>query len=271
MDAPRIRIGNQTNYRIKPATKPYDFALQHSFDAFEWFSDKLRGGWSEQDVDAATRRKLKETAAERGLQFSVHAPFAATPFTVEGDEAIRRSIDFAGDIGASVVNVHLVTERGHAAFAGALGPLLEHARKVGVRLSVENVPQTMPDDVNAVFAALAKMPEAAEGRVGMCLDMGHANLCTATRNNYVAFVDQLDEQVPIIHWHVHENWGDRDSHLTLFTGPAGRDDTGLRGLIERLLRRGFQGAAVLEQWPQPPELLLMARDNLRALLEAAGI
>jgi sugar phosphate isomerase/epimerase len=164
--------------------------------------------------------------------------------------------------------VHLVTERGHAAFAGALGPLLEHARKLGVRLSVENVPQTLPDDVNAVFATLAKMPEAAEGRIGLCLDMGHANLCPATRNDYVAFVDQLDAQVPIIHWHVHENWGDRDSHLTLFTGPAGRDDSGLRRLVQRLIQRGFQGAAVLEQWPQPPELLLMARDNLRTMIEA---
>jgi sugar phosphate isomerase/epimerase len=139
-----------------------------------------------------------------------------------------------------------------------------------VRVSVENTPQTVPDDFNAVFALLARMPEAADGRVGMCLDMGHANLCAATRQDYVAFVDRLEEQVPIIHWHAHENWGDRDSHLTLFTGPAGLDDGSLRQLVQRLLRRGFNGAAVLEQWPQPPELLLQARDNLRALVAAVS-
>jgi hypothetical protein len=71
--------------------------------------------------------------------------------------------------------------------------------------------------------------------------------------------------VPIVHWHAHENWGDRDSHLTLFTGPSARDEAGLRGLVRRLVRRGFCGSVVLEQWPQPPGLLVEARDRLRAL------
>ena len=41
----------------------------------------------------------------------------------------------------------------------------------------------------------------------MCLDMGHANLHLGTRNNYVRFVDRLGDHVPIIQWHVHDNWG----------------------------------------------------------------
>ena len=60
---------------------------------------------------------------------------------------------------------------------------MEHARAVGVRVSLENTPQTTPNDFNAIFAVLAKMPEAADGQVGMCLDMGHANLCAATRSD----------------------------------------------------------------------------------------
>src|SRR5262249_15591604 len=91
-----------------------------------------------------------------------------------------------------------------------------------------------------------------------------------TRNNYVGFVDLLGGHVPIIHWHAHENWGDRDSHLTLFTGPSARDDRGLRALVRRLLRRGFKGSVVLEQWPYPPERLVEARDRLRLLFESVG-
>jgi hypothetical protein len=72
--------------------------------------------------------------------------------------------------------------------------------------------------------------------------------------------------VPIIHLHLHENHGDRDSHLTLFTGPAGRDPAGLSALLERLARRGFSGSGILEQWPQPPELLVQARDRLLELV-----
>jgi sugar phosphate isomerase/epimerase len=266
MDEPRLRIGNQTNCHV-PAELPYEFALAHHFDAFEWFSDKGRLGWCEHDMDAATRRRLRQAAAEHDLLFSVHAPHAADPVLPAGAAAIRHSIDFAGDVAAGVVNLHLFPEHGARPFAETLGPLLEAARSAGVRLSLENTPQTAPDDFNAVFGVLTAMPEAA-GRVGMCLDMGHANLHARTKNDYVGFVDRLGDHVPIIHWHAHENWGDRDSHLPLFSGPSARDDRGLRGLVKRLLRRGFCGSVVLEQWPQPPELLVQARDRLRQLLSA---
>ena len=71
----------------------------------------------------------------------------------------------------------------------------------------------------------------------MCLDIGHANLCQATRNQFLRYLDGLDPAVPIIHLHVHENFGDSDSHLTLFTGPAGVDDSGVRAFLERLRQR----------------------------------
>ena len=215
MEGPRIRIGNQTSCQV-PSRLPYEFALRHGFDAFEWFSDRGRYGWCEADMDAVQRRVLRGEAAGHGVLFSVHAPFAANPMGREGAAAIRRSIDFAGDVAAGVVNVHLFADQGARAYADALGPLLEAARAAGVRLSLENTPQTSPDDFNAVFGVLSAMPEA-EGRVGMCLDMGHANLHSSTRNDYLRFVDGLGEHVPIVHWHAHENWGDRDSHLTLFT------------------------------------------------------
>jgi sugar phosphate isomerase/epimerase len=264
----RIRIGNQTSCHV-PARLPYEFALRHHFDAFEWFSDKGPSGWCEADTGAAERRALRRAADGADLRFSVHAPAAADPVDPAGAAAVRRSIDFAADVGAPLVNLHLFARHGGRAFAEALGPLLEAARAPGVVLSLENTPQTSPDDFNAVFAALGGMPEAA-GRVGMCLDMGHANLCPATPNDYVGFVDRLGHHVPIIHWHAHENWGDRDSHLTLFTGPSARDERGLRGLVRRLLRRGFRGSVVLEQWPQPSELLVQARDRFLRLVDAVG-
>jgi hypothetical protein len=55
--------------------------------------------------------------------------------------------------------------------------------------------------------------------------------------------------VPIIRAHEHENEGDRDGHLPLFSGPAGRDSAGIAGLIGRLIGRAFDGCIILEQWP----------------------
>jgi len=166
------------------------------------------------------------------------------------------------------VNLHLFPERGAKPFADSLIPLLGRAHAANVLLSLENTPQTSPDHVNAVFGVLSAIPEAS-GRIGMCLDSGHANLFDGTRNDILRFVDLLGEHVPIIHWHAHENWGDRDSHLPLFTGPSSRDENGVRELVRRLKKRGFSGSVVLEQWPQPPEVLVHTRQHLRQLLESA--
>jgi sugar phosphate isomerase/epimerase len=269
MPETKIRIGNQTNRNVS-ARLPYEFAIRHGFDAFEWFSDKGRSGWCEDDTLQAERDEIFRVARENGMLFSVHAPYSADPTTRSGVEAILKSIRFGGATGAGVVNLHLFPEHGARPFAESLSPVLEAARSAGVRLSLENTPQTSPDHFNAVFGVLSAMPEAS-GCVGMCLDSGHANLFAETRNDFLRFVDLLGEHVPIIHWHAHENWGDRDSHLPLFSGPSARDDRGLRGLVRRLRARGFAGSVVLEQWPSPPEVLVGTRRRLQRLLEAEGM
>src|SRR5262249_26571507 len=93
-----IRIGNQTNCHA-PARLPYEFALRHGFDAFEWFSDQGRAGWCEDDTPPAERAELRRAAQAGGMRFSVHAPHAADPTTRAGAEAVRKSIRFGGDVG----------------------------------------------------------------------------------------------------------------------------------------------------------------------------
>ncbi len=91
----------------------------------------------------------------------------------------------------------------------------------------------------------------------------------STRNDYLKYIDLLDPEVPIIHIHIHENYGDYDSHLPIFTGPAGKDPAGIKGLIERIKKRKFSGSIILEQWPQPAELLDNARNRILDMI--AGI
>jgi sugar phosphate isomerase/epimerase len=262
----QIRIGNQTS-GYAPARAPYEFARRHGFDAFEWFSDRCGAGWCEADTTDAEKQELRQVSESGAVRFSVHAPHAADPTTRAGLEAIRQSIRFGREIRAGVVNLHLFPEHQARTYAEALKPLLEEAARTGVLLSLENTPATSPDHVNAVFGALSAMAEAT-GRVGLCLDNGHANLHTGTHNDYVRFVDLLGDHVPIVHWHAHENWGDRDSHLPLFTGPSATNDSGLRSLVRRLWVRGFEGSIILEQWPHPPEQLVRTRDRLSELLAA---
>jgi len=256
-----LRIGNQSAFSASPWTLPFDFALQHGFDAFEWFPDKKPdgAGFAAGDVSPSQRHELRARARDAGISLSVHAPIHADPIRHPKD--LDDSLRLAVDLGAGLLDTHLEDPAHVEEFAQALLPLVQRCSISGVKLAIENTPRTSPEDVNRLFALLPRSRNG-EPHVGLCLDVGHANLNASTRNDYLAFFDRLSAEVPIIHLHLHENHGDRDSHLVLFTGPAGRDPAGVIGLLDRLTMRNFSGNAILEQWPQPPELLLAARERL---------
>jgi sugar phosphate isomerase/epimerase len=260
-----LRVGNQSAFSAVPWTLPFDFAVQHGFDAFEWFPDKKPdgAGFSVADLSAAQRQQWRDRARDCGIRLSVHAPLHADPLRNGRD--LDEALKLAVDLGAGLLNVHFEAPQRVEEFAAALLPLVERCSISGVRLAVENVPQTSPEDFNRLFALLPRA-NRSEPVVGMCLDIGHANLHRTTLNDYLGFVDRLSAEVPIVHLHLHENHGDRDSHLVLFSGPAGRDPAGVIGLVERLVKRGFAGSAILEQWPQPPERLVGARERLLELV-----
>jgi sugar phosphate isomerase/epimerase len=262
---PRFAIGNQANHRARPLSAPFDFALAQGFDSFEWYSDHAQGGWSEPDFDADQRKRLRDRARERGLRMTLHAPTSTDPFRASTIGDYYRSLDFAAEVGIAVVNIHLLPWKGIEAYVRAITPILLYGASAGLRISIENIPETTPEHFNQLFTLLGRL-DGLTNSVGMCLDMGHANLCPATRNDYVRFVDLLGAHVPIIHWHAHENQGDADSHIPLFTGPAAENDGGIRALVQRLSQRGFDGSVVLECWPNPPEVLVQARDRLKAIV-----
>lgn len=264
----RIRIGNQTAISAGKAERPFAFAVAQGFDAFEWFPDRndAGAGWTEDDLDQEQRAAIRDTARDRDIRLSVHAPWWANPSNPEAVSVLDQCVDFAQDLDAALFNVHLYHERETASFVRAFEPLIERLASAGIRLSFENTPLTGPEECNALFRALTRGGRADPERIGMCLDLGHANLCRATRNDYLKFMDLLDPDIPIIHLHLHENYGDRDAHLPLFTGPAGRDPSGVEGLLERLAAKGFSGCIILEQWPDPPTLLCEARNRLLEMI-----
>jgi phosphoglucan,water dikinase len=265
-----IFIGSQTSCWVAPIL-PFDYAIANGFDAFEWFPDKkFDAGWDESDLSESQRRSIRETALARGMRMSVHARWEANPTQIDAAPWLFADCQLAHDLGAALLNIHLWHEAGLTAFVDAITPLARRVADAGFLLAIENTPDHAPELFNELFAKLRDLNDFPGHAVGMCLDLGHANLCAATRNDYLAFLDRLQPHVPIIHLHLHENWGDSDSHLTLFTGPAGRDDSGIRGLIDRLQRRRFSGSIILEQWPQPPGLLNLARDRLRELFGKHG-
>ena len=271
----RIRIGNQTAFSAAEPLAPFHFAVAHGFDAFEWFADRKQnddGSWSGWDVTEMTdaqRVSVKRTAQEKDIRYTVHAPWQANPLRPGSEGLLVQSLNFARDIGADLVNLHLYMEEGAPVFVNRLAPVISYAADLGLRLALENTPLTTPAHFREFFACLRASDLPSRG-VGMCLDLGHANLCDRTRNDYIRYLDELGMDVPIIHAHLHENFGDADTHLPLFTGPARENDGGIRALIERLHSRGYDGVLILEVWPQPPELLVAAQKRLRRMLDRAA-
>jgi sugar phosphate isomerase/epimerase len=271
-DSLAICIGNQTAFAAATILEPFHYALANGFDAFEWFPDKRHGGqgWDGTDLDAALRAEIRRAAQAKGVRLSVHAHWSANPLSPDASAVLSRDLEFAEALGAALVNVHLYTEMGIPSYARAVLPLLQQAADMGLQLSIENTPETTPQHFNELFAELQTMDVPGSPRAGMCFDLGHANLCPATHNDYLSYLEQLAPHVPIIHLHAHENWGDADTHLPLFTGPAAADGRGIDEFVKRIWRRRYTGSLILEQWPQPPSLLNAARDRLVELLHALG-
>jgi phosphoglucan,water dikinase len=260
-----IHIGNQTSCWAPSPAEPFDYAIANKFDAFEWFPDKKPGvGWDESDLDRAQRQNIRDTAKDKKIRLSVHARWQANPLHPEAADLFQKDVELARDLGAVLLNIHLYHEAGIERYISAITPLVWRTAEMGLQLSIENTPEHTPEQFNELFGRMRQASSVEH--VGMCLDLGHANLSGATRNNYLGFVDRLDLNVPIVHLHLHENWGDADTHLTLFTGPAGRDDSGIRAFLRRMQKRNFSGSIIFEQWPQPPSLLNQARERLLGLL-----
>lgn len=262
----KVRVGNQSSYRADPPELPFDYALARGFDAFEWFPDRrpTGQGWRVSDLDDARRRAIRQKAIDHGVMLSVHAELPADPLRESRDGGPDQGLRLAEAIGARLLNVHLARPQSIGRYVEAVAPLAWRCVGAGVRLAIENTPADGPDAFNELFDRLAG-EGLPLGATGMCLDIGHATLFPETRNNFLAYVDRLAARVPIVHVHAHENYGDRDSHLPLFSGPSAEDPSGVVGLVCRLERRAFCGCVILEQWPDPPALLDRARDGLLRL------
>lgn len=66
------------------------------------------------------------------------APWQANPLHQSGAERLTNSIDFACDIGAALVNLHLYMEEGAQRYVDTLRPVLTHAVARNMRVSIEN-------------------------------------------------------------------------------------------------------------------------------------
>jgi sugar phosphate isomerase/epimerase len=262
-------IGNQSAYSAKDTMTPFQYAIDNKFRSFEWFPDKKDdgSGWVSDDLDFIQRSNILNLSKRNFIRNTVHAPWWASVFTQEGRAIILKELDFSKDIGAEILNLHLYTEETIEHFVNCIKPIAIRASEYDIKLSIENTTVTSPEDFNKFFYLWNQSEESKICKIGMCLDIGHANLFPETRNDYISYFNRLNDNVEINHLHFHENYGDKDSHLTLFTGPSQHNSSAIKHIVSSLLDKKYKGSIVLEQWPNETNLLNQAKDKLEEIIK----
>jgi sugar phosphate isomerase/epimerase len=172
-------------------------------------------------------KKLKKVAKEHNLDFVVHAPWAgmniAAPNPILRRTILKRlekSIAYAGKLDCRLWLFHPGSRTGLSHIypgedwqhnLNSVRALLKVARREGMKIAIENVPEPFPFLMKSV-EDFRRFNDELDDEIGLVLDVAHANL----NNQIQDFIKQFSKK--IVHIHVSDNYGANDLHLGIGYG-----------------------------------------------------
>jgi sugar phosphate isomerase/epimerase len=161
---------------------------------------------------------LSDALDTAGLRPILHGPGSIRAGTPDGDRALEGLIAYAAEVGASHVVYHAAnlpdepsSEDARLAETRALAELAGRAERLGVIIALENLAPVYPslDALSFTPQILRTMAKRISSpSVGLCLDVGHANIVAALRRT-----DPLELIEPALDravlFHLHDNLGAR--------------------------------------------------------------
>jgi len=195
-------------------------------------------------------KALRRVAQSRDLELTVHGPFAdiniASPNPVLRRTILRRlekSISYAHQLDCRLWVFHPGLKTGVSSFYPGLDwqlnmesvrTLLKVARKHGVEIAIENVPEPHPFLMKNV-QEFSHFYSQLEEDIGLVLDIGHANLNRQTQE----FITQFSDK--IVHMHASDNDGIKDIHLGIGDGTVNWES-----VAKAIKRMRYNGVIMLE-------------------------
>jgi sugar phosphate isomerase/epimerase len=198
---------------------------------------------------------LAEVLGTGGLRPLIHGPGSIRAGTRDGDRALAGVISYAAEAGASHVVYHAAnlpdepaSEDPLLAETRSLSVLAQRAERVGVIIALENLAPVFPsaDLLSFTPKTLRTMAKRISSpAVGLCLDIGHANVVAALRRtDPIELIEPALDRAVL--FHLHDNLGARrdepdspeldplrlDLHL-----PPGRGTVPWRQLTPMLARK----------------------------------
>jgi len=189
-------------------------------------------------ANSAERQRIRRLLASFS-GYEIHAPFDAVikPETPERSlKKLEQVLAFAGDVGASIVTVHVEPPPSQASDAGwqkALDRLDAAAAKAGVRVGLE------------FYTGFEWLRQPRRERIGATLDAGHMYLRDGAGYRPYGSIGRLARFLDevLFHFHVHDYDGKVD-HIEIGTGRVDFDD-----LLRALAALEYRGALCLELNP----------------------
>ena len=196
------------------------------------------GKWQGVDfatADAGRRAELRQWVAQFTMA-EIHAPFSLAITDDLLDARVRDLepvLDFAGDVGASVVTVHAAVPPNAGHWREALAPLDAAAGRIGVAVGLE---------LTEGFRSVAEWDLL---HVGVTLDVGHMYLNEARALQPYACIGDVVREIGsrLVHLHVHDYDGAHD-HIALGSGRVDLD-----GVLAALQEIGYARGMTLELNP----------------------
>lgn len=180
------------------------------------------------------------------LDYSIHAPFMDVNIAALGRSSrensvgqIMGSIDLANRIDAKAVVVHpgLIPflakdqpEKIYNVCAESVRRISEYSHDFGVNTTIEN----MPNFESMIYQDVGLLNDLVVSvGLGMTLDIGHANHSGISPESM--YFDSIK------HIHIHDNFGDDDSHLSL-----GEGSIDLNHIIDIFQKNNYDGIYMIE-------------------------
>lgn len=166
----------------------------------------------------AHARAAGDALAETGLRCVLHGPPGVRPGETGADRALEGAVAYGAECGADAVVLHArdFTEGRGAedralAETRSLASLATVAERVGVALALENLapvypgPEPIAANPLAIRSLVRRISSPA---VGICLDVGHANVIAGLRRTSLSRMIEPVLDLTIL-FHLHDNLGAR--------------------------------------------------------------
>jgi len=227
-------------------------------------------------------RRLKKAVSSCDLEVSVHGPiWDFNPVSWHREvrslalKKMKQSIDVCSKLGGDLVVVHpgrcpipqigklLTTAK--AWFVEFASDCLEHAKRRGIKLTLENFPTNSEHPYSSPkdMVALARRLDG----LGITYDVGHAFL-HKRRENVGSPEKDMAEEIRLIgkhlaHVHIHDNSGGWDEHLI-----PGNGEIDFRPIVKELKKVNYPGRIIAELHnPYTKEPMEIGRTGLKKVRE----